>query len=572
MNVEIPAAQFDEFLYKFGEFLDKPEPEMVSGDLKRIPTALDHISSGIRDLSSALKRMKPSMSVVNNTETVKQIQTNTKETVNNTEVIWEETANGNVERLESQSVTHKILRQIRDKAAPVASTGMLDGVMAALSSIVDHNKERKLYSTKRDAKSSAIAINSVRFLARIAGDGTILKDTLESFSKSSTESLASLSETYQGVAERIAREDAEKDDKREKKSFLANMKNARLSRMAFAQMDSVLSTIKNTLIDARLMMFVSMFKNFAGTIGKGFVGLFKMFGRIPIIGKALMGVGNIAGIIGRGIGTIVSTLFSPASIMTMLRIVTGPVGIAVGAAGAAFYAMFSEELNGLFGAVLDFLGDPERISNVIDNFMSMFDGVADWSSNIAKDLGSNIKESLNNIFGFFYTIPGQISSISTEATKWMADKLRALPFGDEIADAIGLDTNEGYQAKIDQKDANTDYNNKFDYVKWMGDPISEYASGAKDDIKHMFNSYTDVMMKDLAKAGAVISGGITSMTESINQVGKSGTIKAEQHAVDKAKKVSAAAAITANTQNNQTQVNSTTITSRPISASTERKM
>lgn len=438
--VKIPAAKFEEFLTKFSSFLESEYPEQMgvnvptnitASDRKkeaednklfhRISGIINNFTASINKLDKTLKRL-PNMpttqngtnnqSVINN---IQNITNNTKSITENTEVVWEESATGFAAINKHLEASNNLLSMIQKATLPQETN---KPPIENKKGDAQNKAIGKMFSTASGklSKIQSGVTESNTHLKRL--NKQLIDDSKqqENAPKDNEKMQLGIFQRFKKLLNNMFYNQSQEDAKNNKQNKKDDKERGKFLRIAFSSLEKVLSVIKKTLVDARLLMFLSLLKGKFGSLLKMLSPLGKILLKIPGVGLAMglggkllgkMGFGaegaaiasrGISGIIGRGFLTLFRGLF----------IAGGPIGLAVRAGLALFYMEFKNQLDGLFGEIIKFLGDPERIKNVLaemgNKLWSMYDSLKGSVGSIMDKITDTMHDVINKIMRFFASI------------------------------------------------------------------------------------------------------------------------------------------------------------------------
>lgn len=546
--IELPADKFEEFLDKFSDYLDT-ERGMVTDDngdridivtFQRIPKSLEMVSDNLKRLTDVLKDRVVQNNTPNTaTETLQNpapiqlIERHTRDTAGNTDVIWEETAEEFQRNLKRESISVKLLEEIRDSINH--NSGAIEGISSPTNSfdrmieltrqLTFDNIELLNLGDKQLQKQNEMVEN----LLRIDNQGRDLEYTTNRNHKEGILSLGNMFDSMKGVFEKTARDSQQEDQKQQKDKRKKDDAFRRIQRVSWAKIDNHLQQIKGKIIDPRLFMAFAALKNvFSGLSSIG--GLFVK--GVPKLGKGLL----------TGLLTpVISTVFNPKLLMNLIRpllLAGGPIGLAVRAVGTGFYIMFKDEIHKLFNEVIELFKDPQRLqdfyNSVEQSVIGMYEDSKEWVSDIVSSISNTILSGVNNVIGFFAQIGPQFELLSVELNQRLREMVLSIPLiGETVSKSIGLIETE-YNKEVERlksliaEKRNTDYVginqpsesvninepsiDVYDYITMNSDALKQSARAALDSTIDAFDYINDRVTQGLTGE---------NNTEAIRQVGRS---------------------------------------------------
>lgn len=289
-TVQIPADRFNMFLDKFEQYLEaerdtiKKAADVLDGGLDNlVNTGFERVAVSIDNLSKAVSKLaRLGRDSSSQLETVKEINTithHTKEIQNNTEVIWEETSTGNEVRESSASVTHKLLREIRNPLESLSYTlspDFLDNLVDVLSQSISSNA-----NNSHPSEGILVRLSDEQIAAINAGFNIdALLDALRNNQNRDEENNQRNFNLFDALFGWLRRSDSSRR-RREDEDRRIRLRDTTFVRAAWSGMTTVMYAIRDEIIDMRLVM---AFKAITGVIGE------------------VMNLGGIAGMFARGLG------------------------------------------------------------------------------------------------------------------------------------------------------------------------------------------------------------------------------------------------------------------------------
>lgn len=285
MAVDISKEKFVEFLDKFSEYLDdeREEAKQHNRDIETSFTRLTNdgmsvVSKSIDGLTkeiSKLNRLDRTGNAVTTNNTIKQIETHTNTIVDNTDVIWQEDAEGNARVIRQLNLANKLLEDMRTPLETLAYYAPASDVFgSALQSL---SNEQRIEGVEQEAVLVRLSQDQmdpvVSAFAQMGDIARNQQDQQEENNERQEEQSTLLGAIF-GWMKRDNREgrNQRQQDKRQR------FRDSKVSRAAWANVQKTLHAMKEGIFDMRMQMAFQSIKGILSSITSGIGSLGSMLG------------------------------------------------------------------------------------------------------------------------------------------------------------------------------------------------------------------------------------------------------------------------------------------------------
>lgn len=285
MAVDISKEKFVEFLDKFSDYLDdeREEAKQHNRDIETSFTRLTNDGMGVVSKSidgltkeiSKLNRLDRGGNVVTTSNTIKQIETHTSTIVDNTDVIWQEDAEGNARVVRQLNLANKFLEDMRTPLETMAYYAPASDVFgSALQSMAGGDRV-----DGAEQEAVLVRISQDQFDPVISafvkmGDIARSQEERQEESNEQAEQQSSLLGSIFGWMKKENREsnNNRQQDKRQK------FRDSKVARSAWANVNRTLHAMKEGIFDMRMQMAFQSVKGILSSITSGIGSLGSMLG------------------------------------------------------------------------------------------------------------------------------------------------------------------------------------------------------------------------------------------------------------------------------------------------------